>query len=425
MDSAGTYGPTLTNRNRPRKLKFRSSCDTCSSLKIKCDQARPLCGRCLKTHTKCNYSPSRRKGKPPRISRDKSSPADRWTAPPQDGSIVKKMSFESPKSTSDDMFMEMESDLNYDHSFPNTLLDSGYLTSIGSQGDASSPELDFDKSSIQHIPPTSCNDFYSLNGWTHPDATLQVSPVCGARNELFLPEDGYQNNYDAFGLDENYNDFQECRALLSTSTSSADSFNQARDCASTANATLHSLQSICGAPLSRHCSPPSSSIEQIIITNKSAIQDVQRLLACPCSVDPHAALTLALICHKILIRYETITRATSPPQPHPLSSDFSFVENPLLIPSTADWYIMDMESESRKRVQLVMKELRNMKGLVDQFSQRYCAGADGAKDRDEGIYLALTVFLRSKVKGRLQDMITTLQSQDSCKASGRSALGWT
>ena len=52
-----------------RKQIFRSSCDSCASSKIKCDQDRPTCARCANPGIRCNYSPSRRMGKPPGKSR--------------------------------------------------------------------------------------------------------------------------------------------------------------------------------------------------------------------------------------------------------------------------------------------------------------------------------------------------------------------
>ena len=61
------------NSDGSRKQKFRSSCDSCSASKVKCDQGLPTCARCVNLGIKCNYSPSRRMGKPPAIHRDSST----------------------------------------------------------------------------------------------------------------------------------------------------------------------------------------------------------------------------------------------------------------------------------------------------------------------------------------------------------------
>ena len=64
---------TSVNSDRPRKQKIRSSCDACSASKVKCDQGVPTCIRCVSLDTKCNYSPSRRMGKPTAVARDAKS----------------------------------------------------------------------------------------------------------------------------------------------------------------------------------------------------------------------------------------------------------------------------------------------------------------------------------------------------------------
>lgn len=67
MSTDGSQGG-LTPRTTPRpqtQKKLRSSCDACSASKIKCDQERPSCLRCRNIEVKCNYSASRRMGKPP------------------------------------------------------------------------------------------------------------------------------------------------------------------------------------------------------------------------------------------------------------------------------------------------------------------------------------------------------------------------
>jgi hypothetical protein len=45
------------------KLRFRSTCDSCSISKVKCDKKQPICGRCRTSGFTCSYSPSRRHGK--------------------------------------------------------------------------------------------------------------------------------------------------------------------------------------------------------------------------------------------------------------------------------------------------------------------------------------------------------------------------
>ncbi|KAH7044062.1 hypothetical protein B0J12DRAFT_578216 [Macrophomina phaseolina] len=48
----------------PKPIKFRLACDTCQRSKIRCDQERPACRRCVKKGIECVYSPARRAGRP-------------------------------------------------------------------------------------------------------------------------------------------------------------------------------------------------------------------------------------------------------------------------------------------------------------------------------------------------------------------------
>jgi len=52
------------NKDVVRSQKLKEACDVCSTSKIKCNKAKPICGRCDKLGTKCKYSPTRRMGRP-------------------------------------------------------------------------------------------------------------------------------------------------------------------------------------------------------------------------------------------------------------------------------------------------------------------------------------------------------------------------
>ncbi|KEQ70846.1 hypothetical protein M436DRAFT_65669 [Aureobasidium namibiae CBS 147.97] len=73
-DTPNPVTTTLSGRSR----KLRASCDRCSASKVKCGQERPACLRCVNSSRPCNYSVSRRLGKPPASDRHRpSTPAYR------------------------------------------------------------------------------------------------------------------------------------------------------------------------------------------------------------------------------------------------------------------------------------------------------------------------------------------------------------
>lgn len=155
----------------------------------------------------------------------------------------------------------------------------------------------------------------------------------------------------------------------------------------------------------------NACIDQVLINNKAAIENAYSLLACPCSHNPHFALSLALICNKILGMYETVIKA-SPPSSKSSStgSPGSDTNSIAPIPITVGAYKMDAEDEERMRIQIVVNELRKVKGLVDKYASKYVTGGAEVKgDAGEGIYSALEMFLRSKLATTLQDLLTRLE----------------
>ncbi|KAK1584887.1 uncharacterized protein LY79DRAFT_490447, partial [Colletotrichum navitas] len=46
--------------------RLRNSCDCCTQLKLKCDQQKPSCNRCIQRRRECVYSQVRKAGRPPK-----------------------------------------------------------------------------------------------------------------------------------------------------------------------------------------------------------------------------------------------------------------------------------------------------------------------------------------------------------------------
>ncbi|KFX90686.1 hypothetical protein V490_06330 [Pseudogymnoascus sp. VKM F-3557] len=186
---------------------------------------------------------------------------------------------------------------------------------------------------------------------------------------------------------------------------------QMHDCTTLASSTiqlLHLDSSTCGASTSRHGNPfqPISSIDQVLINNKSAIENARSLLACPCSLSPQYALTIALIIHNILVCYEAIIRATTSVRPEPGNTQWS--DNLRATPITVGAYKIDAEDDQRMRIQLVVNELRKVNGLVEKYGERYCISNE-EEALNAGIYSALNTFLQAKLKQAVGGMISTLR----------------
>ena len=391
-----------SNPERHRRQKFRSSCDYCSSSKIKCDQGHPACARCEKRGIRCNYSPTQRMGKTPGTTR----------GPTHSSNPSRSKGKKKPQK-----FPEQDFAQHIEEPVPNqntpsldtSLLDPDSLMSMQWQANS------FDTGS--HAAGLNNEDLSSM--FSH-NVERQVDPVSPSTTPQVL-DMGPKTQASAFRPD--------CQdAIFSTSLSSVaygpqgyneptgrslpsiETMIQSEDCARITAMILSTLQEdsgVCSATCTSKPVQPFPSIEQVLITNKAAMQSMDRIIDCPCSLSPQHALTLALICHKILVRYESIVDTTA----NSLTvADFdpSFARSFAVTSISVGAYIMDAEDERRMMIQLVVNEVRKMKGLLERFEEKYCAGVDGDKDRSEGIYSALKIFLRSELREKLKNMINAL-----------------
>ena len=388
--------------DRPRKMKFRSSCDSCSTSKVKCDQGLPTCARCINMGIKCNYSPSRRMGKPPAIGRDstakaKTSKKRPLLSPPLSSvSSHERLAFDPQNASLDSLFPD-----------PAEFLPMQWQSSEFSP----SPHLgDSSESDIPSLFPHSVD--IENNSWSQ--ATTPGLIDFGLVGAPFNLDKEFHEAMTAPSPAHNGFNSQPCTNPLAFSSDRKEASDQFQDdCASLVSSTLialHSLQvdsGTCNARVSNNNAQPINSIEQVLITNKAAMACMDKTLACPCSHNPHYALTLALMCHKILVRYEAIIK-----KPHAASALGSCppkTENFSATPITVGAYRMDAEDERRLKIQLVVNELRKMKGVIERYEEKYCASIEGDKDRRNSIYTALESFLRSDLKEKLKSMVNALQ----------------
>ena len=208
---------------------------------------------------------------------------------------------------------------------------------------------------------------------------------------------------------------QPCTNPLALSLDKNDPLSQPQDCASLVGSTLVTLHSLrvdsgtCSTKMPNKCAQTTNSIEQVLITNKAAMACMEKTLACPCSHNPHYALTLALMCHKILVRYEAIIKTPPPTTSVPEDPYPPRPDNFSATPITVGAYKMDAEDERRLKIQLVVNELRKMKRVIERYEEKYCAGIDGGKGQRNSIYSALENFLRSDLKEKLKNMVNALQ----------------
>lgn len=150
----------------PRKQKFRSFCDSCSASKVKCDQGLPTCARCVNLGIKCNYSPSRRMGKPAAIHRDSSAKSQQaktskkrqlLSPPPSSVCSHEQVTFDAQNPSPDAFFFD-STDLMQRQWQPSTLSPA---SNLGDIDDSDNPPVfpysidtkQFDKSPDHALTP--------------------------------------------------------------------------------------------------------------------------------------------------------------------------------------------------------------------------------------------------------------------------------
>lgn len=294
---------------KPRK--FRSSCDACSASKVKCDQGRPQCQRCINLGLRCNYSPSRRMGKPPASSRKltntttTSSLAKASESESEIQSHPAKKRKLSPPSFLADALIQIPT-MNGDQAVSDrSMMDEDSFMTIDWQDDIF-PTTIFDGPAIANISLTSSNlfdlSFDFTTGFEHPQLR---------HNNQFIFGDDSCSSMEmsrAPSRDPTFDPFQRfpCNASLQPGQDPSPPLSRG-----TPKLCTHNLDVSRATPPSPYVQT-DASINQVLIMNKARIDNAYALLSCSCSDNPHIALTLALICIKILGHYEDVIKATPP-----------------------------------------------------------------------------------------------------------------
>ncbi|KAF2266556.1 hypothetical protein CC78DRAFT_531528 [Lojkania enalia] len=248
----------------PRTLKLRSSCDRCGAAKLKCDRARPECGRCRSLGQICVYGFSRKSGKPRRAK-----PAE-TQARSADASHVSQTDV-----LQGDLEMDMLRDANggVDDSNSSVLASIDAPEIYGSLLEpslAALMSLDFDGPAFSQYP----GDCSLLETAGHPTQTTVESPTQQSEKNTYI------NN-----------------ASMGT--------NKGHDCPREAYDVLGSLSFL---NLNQMALAPTSSmpvpLDHALRVNREAGERLGRLLTCSCARSPHLALLYASIFSRIMIWYQ-------------------------------------------------------------------------------------------------------------------------
>lgn len=292
-------------RNTPQKSrarqangrvpKLRASCDHCSNAKVRCDQDRPSCQRCLYANNPCNYSASKRMGKPSLPGQSRNGKF-KTTTPVRRNSKAESCCTDTNSENSDDQKENAQQPPDTD------------LGSYGQDFDFSAAWNDANFMADLSGSPNFANFCDPQTNASHLTQThLNTLPNSDQLNLAASFQDNANPNSNCIRVGAGQ--YQQISPnILASSNIMSD--QPSATCLELASSTLHGLSlpsSICTS--SPHATP-CHTVEQVLATSRSAISAFNQLLQCPCSRSNSFALTLALIISKILDCYSAISTSS-------------------------------------------------------------------------------------------------------------------
>ncbi len=276
-----------------KPLKFRSSCDACSTSKVKCDQQRPRCLRCINLGIHCNYSPSRRIGKPPASARKLTTRViASWENEQQIESHPKnERQLFSPSIIGD---IQMQSALKPNQGLFDPSLLAHNFASVNWQNDM----FDASSSGLSSTAELQCiaDDVFDFSFNFIDDSAVQLP-----HNTYVMSND--DDSSIASSRSQSHEPIFEAQQGPQTPTQSA--MNSPYSKASspiyyTYDPDLGGISE--PSPLSH----TNTSLDQHFINSNAALDNIDALLPCSWYDSSHFEHTLVLICNKVLVMYGDI-----------------------------------------------------------------------------------------------------------------------
>ncbi|KAK6069019.1 zinc finger transcription factor [Seiridium cupressi] len=396
---------------QPRKL--RESCTQCASSKVKCNKAKPTCGRCMRRGMSCEYGISRRTG------RNRAPSSISLSALPTPSRSPQPLSRHGTSSSVGGYFQHARR-ASSTHSIS---IACGSRSPTPQCSPMNTPLITTPLHTPQSVAPQQEQDYWASMGsdvdellanLTTPDFP-DVDPAdLDPSSLLSLPHDPF-TDFDMSLSDPLEDGFLSSTTSIDNSTLCFDDISSSSDtsfkdgCLSSASSTsstssnnnadikprgacclmtVFNLMMQLFPNAATGCTMPGKqqdgscsvrTIESVISENKQVIESITKLMDCPCSQDEYVVTIISLVVFKVMGWYAAVASESSQvddlidwnsSDSSNLTTSSSLGEQVLHLPTTVGNYCVDGSEQSRMAAQLVLGELHRVTRLVNMLSQR-------------------------------------------------------
>ncbi|KAK4609271.1 Dothistromin biosynthesis regulatory protein aflR [Fulvia fulva] len=383
--------------------KLKDSCTACATSKVKCSKDKPTCARCTRRGLTCDYGLSKRTGRTSHATAQKQQQQRQQQQNQQNGSDRRGSQPAVPVAN-------MRSDT--DQFISPIDLQEPSMLSPSLMPDFSS---DSSQTGLDQWNPDLWSTMFSQNGTGSNDApssTMQTQ--CGTGNDiddlfnsltsysmLGEPADTTMSNQHPQAFSDTSSSISPFDQLTSVSDIGSQDFSNVDlsmvNCVPAVqqpvepancclNVALGFMTQLCATATST-CTMPGShngnnalpTIDSVITENRQIVDQIVKILECPCSHDEYLLTIVHLVVFKVMAWYAAAARDkpsfdedmnwSDQPSARP-SRTRTYSEEVLQFPPSIDGYSSDGSDQGRMAAQLVLSELHRVQRLINLLSQR-------------------------------------------------------
>lgn len=413
----------------PKVTKFRESCDSCLSAKVKCSKSRPICVRCLSNGAACGYSPSSRAGRkhrnasanePARITtaRRPSAPEFTQTAPPTPVYLPTM----HPMPENQDHPME-HTNLKFYHD--SSSHEGSRRRHSGRDESGSATQAGVDPADFFPTPPFYDDFAESLDGFDPHAyfhdlgrAAAAASPSIsntshGSINQIWAPQENHECNYTLPYVLPSLQIPPDLMTIGHTALSSTDASPKMAvpransqhpvdtaksagcDCFAVCLQALQTLHNHSWLPNSAQ--PGALPFDVVLTINQVAMRECAKMLECDKCVSKIGSsistMLLATIFGKIISLYGSACFFR-------FGASTTTGNNQGVVKLALGAYTLTGEDRRLLEMEIILLELRKVESILLSYQERFRGDASQPeKNKDEtGVYNALTHYLEKNLR---------------------------